>query len=89
MSVITITPFKILVCLIFATLSAVAFRFAMGSKRDLHFKRSSPKSILTLRGKLGEYLALGYPKTLTGAAICLCLTAFIAAGCFVILTVME
>ncbi|MDO5351565.1 MAG: hypothetical protein Q4E81_01930 [Succinatimonas sp.] len=45
------------------------FRFAIGDNRDLHFKRSVPKSFLTLRTPIAMHFSLGYPVTAKGYAL--------------------
>jgi hypothetical protein len=61
------TPvFKILLAFIVCLITTFIFRFAIGKNRDLHFKRSPPKSFITLRTPIAMHFSLGYPITLKG-----------------------
>lgn len=70
---------KILLCVVTATATAILFRFLLGEKRDLWFRRSVSKSFITFRSKLAEHVALGHPVTLKGYAATAVLLAVIAA----------
>lgn len=86
MTTLTVTPLKIAVCFAVALLTTVLVRIILRDKRDLWFKRSQPKFLLTMRGKLGDYLALGYPKTREGAVVLLLLTAVLLLEIYLIIT---
>ncbi len=88
MITLTVTPLKIAVCFIAALLTTLVVRIILRDKRDLWFKRTQPKFLLTIRGKLGDYLALGYPRTLEGALVLLLLTAVLMLEIYLILTCM-
>lgn len=81
----TITPLKIALCFAAALLTTCVVRFILGNRRDLWFKRSQPKFILTVRGKIGDYLALGYPKTIQGLIILCALLLVLCAEIWLIL----
>ncbi len=57
---------KILLGFAVCLLTTFIFRFAIGENRDLHFKRSVPKSFLNLRTPLALHFSLGYPVTAKG-----------------------
>ena len=78
MTDLTVTPFKILICFAFVLITTISARFLLKDKRDLWFRRSQSKNIITIRGKIGEYLALGYPICLEGFAVTALLLAVIA-----------
>ncbi len=84
MSADLITPQKIAICALVCLLTIVAFRFMLGDKRDLYFKRSDHISFITLRGMFHDAVALGYPRNLIGAVIWLALIAVLAFECAVI-----
>ena len=63
------TLLKILLGFVVCLLTTFIFRFAIGDNRDLHFKRSVPKSFLTLRTPIAMHFALGYPVTAKGYAL--------------------
>lgn len=69
---------KILLGVVVAIATAIAFRFILGEKRDLWFRRSVSKSFITFRSKLAEHVALGHPVTLSGYAVTAVLLAIIA-----------
>lgn len=85
MTYLTITPLKIVICLTLALLTAFGVRLAVGSARDRHFRRSQFKSVISIRGKIGDSLALGYPVTFKGLLIWLALIALIALECYAVL----
>ena len=78
MTDLTVTPFKILICFTLVLITTISARFLLKDKRDLWFRRSQSKNIITIRGKIGEYLALGYPICLEGFAVTALLLAVIA-----------
>ncbi len=63
------TLLKILLGFVVCLLTTFIFRFAIGDNRDLHFKRSVPKSFLTLRTPIAMHFSLGYPVTAKGYAL--------------------
>lgn len=63
------TLLKILLGFVICLLTTFIFRFAIGDNRDLHFKRSVPKSFLTLRTPIAMHFSLGYPVTAKGYAL--------------------
>lgn len=75
---LTITPFKILICLIIALLTAFIFRIVLGDKRDLYFKQSNYRSLITFRGAIGRKVAIGVPKNKRGVQIYLTLIILLA-----------
>ncbi len=85
MTELTVTPFKILICLLFALITTVAVRFWLGEKRDLWFARSKSHFLLTIRGAAGEYLAVGYPKSWQGLLILIALLAVLALEIYIVL----
>ncbi|MBU3826119.1 MAG: hypothetical protein IAA31_01295 [Candidatus Anaerobiospirillum merdipullorum] len=85
MTELTVTPFKIIICLVIAFATTFIVRFMVGKKRDLWFARSRSNFLLTMRGALGDYLALGYPKTWTGALILLLLLAILSLEIYLVL----
>lgn len=85
MTYLTITSTKVLLCFIAALITTVAVRFALKEKRDLWFARSKSRHIITIRGKVGEHLALGYPKTMQGLVVWVLLLMGLAAEIYLIL----
>ena len=51
----------------------MAVRFALKEKRDLWFKRSPPRSFITLRTPIAMHFALGYPVKKQGYVVSICL----------------
>lgn len=70
------TQNEIVAGLLLTLISYIALRILLNNKRDIWFKRSA-SSIITLRGALGEYLSLGYPRTKEGALVILAFLCFI------------
>ena len=85
MTNLTVTPFKILICFILVLITTISARFLLRDKRDLWFRRSQSKNIITIRGKVGEYLALGYPICVEGFVVTALLFAVIALEIFCVL----
>ncbi len=85
MTELTVTPLKIVICFVIALLTTIMVRFALKDKRDLWFKRSRSNFILTVRGAIGEYLALGYPKTWQGGLILILLMAVLCLEFYLVL----
>lgn len=78
MTYFTVTPIAIGICLISCLATCIIVRLILGEKRDLYFKRSTFKSVITIRGRLNDAISLGYPKNKTGFLIwagLLCLLA--------------
>lgn len=87
MTDLTVTPIKILICFVTLLLTTILVRFLLKEKREQWFKRSTSKSIITIRGKFGEYLALGYPICLQGYLVHLGLLFIFAIEIFLILKI--
>lgn len=85
MTNLTVTPFKILICFVLVLITTISARFLLKDKRDLWFRRSQSKNIITIRGKVGEYLALGYPICVEGFAVTALLFAIIVLEIFCVL----
>ncbi len=83
----TVTPDRIILCFAVALVTVMAVRFALGRYHDVWFKRSIPKSLVTLRTKLQCWLALGYPVCREGYIVTGALLFAIALECFVIFAV--
>ena len=79
---------KILLALLLALLTAAIFRVIVGKRRDSWFKRSLPKSIITVKGTFGDAFALGVPKTFHGLMVTIALIfavgSEIAAVCYLL-----
>lgn len=85
MSYLNLSATNIVMCFLVALMTTIAFRFFIRSKRDLHFRRSQFKSVITIRGKIGDAIALGYPVTLTGFLLWLLLLSILALEIYLIL----
>ncbi len=79
---------KILLALSLALLTSAIFRAIVGKRRDSWFKRSLPKSLITVKGTFGDAFALGVPKTFQGlmvtCALLLMVGSEIAAVCYLL-----
>lgn len=64
-----IALYHIMYCFIAALITTLALRLYLGQRCNLYFKKSAPKSVITLRGSVGYHLALGYPKNIKGFLI--------------------
>lgn len=82
---LTVTPQKVVICFVLALLTAVAVRFMLGRYRDLWFKQSNPKSLITFRTPLATYIAIGYPICLQGYLVTAVLLLIIALEIFLVL----
>ncbi len=85
MTQLTVTPLKIVICFVIALLTTIIVRFLVGKNRDKWFARSRSNFLLTMRGTLGEYLALGYPKSWQGALIFIALLIVLLLEIYLVL----
>ncbi len=75
---------KILIAFLLCVATTIALRFLLGKKRDIYFRRSPPKSFITLRSQVSMHLALGYPVTKEGFLISLALVLVLIGEIFLV-----
>lgn len=74
----TITPFKILLCLILALLSSFVFKLLLKDKHQLYFKVKEHKSLITIKGAINQKMAIGMPINAKGYLLYFLLLTIIA-----------
>lgn len=78
-----ITPAELVICFGTALLTCMLFRFLFRDKRELWFAQTK-STIFNQRGRLGQYLSLGYPVTLPGLVVIAAEVLLIALECLLI-----
>ena len=83
----TVTAPRVVICFFLALGTTIALRFILGKNRDLWFRRSAQRQLITLRSAVSMYLALGYPVTKQGYIVTAILLLVIALEIFAVLLI--
>lgn len=81
----TVTAPRVVLCFFVALTTTILLRFALGKYRDLWFRRSAQRRLITMRSAVSMYVALGYPVTRQGYIVTFVLLLVIALEIFTIL----
>ncbi|MBO6259044.1 MAG: hypothetical protein J6M93_06910 [Succinivibrio sp.] len=83
----TVTADRVVLCFFLALGTTIALRFILGKNRELWFKRSAQRRLITMRSPVSMYLALGYPVTKQGYIVTALLILVIAMEIFTVLLI--
>lgn len=83
----TVTPLHVGICLLAALVTSIVVRFIVGDARREMWFAQTKSTLINQRGRLGQYLSLGYPKTKQGFVVWLGLVALIVAEIFIIINI--